>query len=210
MPRARIHPRARAGQKYGRYEVIHEAPRRNTQPYWLCRCTCGTEKEVSEFTLVTGLSKSCGCGRFGDMPGAQHTPEYWAWRTARQRCTNPNTRDFKRYGGRGIRMCKRWDKFSNFLDDMGFRPEGPERYTLDRINTNGPYSPENCRWATYRVQENNRRNTPFVMFKGRRIKLRDLADRYKIKHVLLYRRLAWGWPMQRALETPSEALRRRK
>ena len=130
---------------------------------WSCLCECGGKKIALRGDLVSGHTQSCGCLQKARTVGAntvhglarratQH-PLYNTWEKMRQRCNNPNSGDFKNYGGRGISVCSRWDWFPNFLADMGDRPES---YTLDRIDPDGDYTPENCRWATALQQRHNR------------------------------------------------------
>lgn len=159
------------GQKYGRLTVISCAGLYKRYNWWKCRCDCGNEKTVRSSRLTSGNTVSCGCYRtevntakavllgfnsatHGHTRGHKYTPEYLSWYAMRQRVNNKNHEHYPYYGGRGIKICKRWEKFANFLADMGPRPKG---HTLDRKDTNGNYEPKNCKWSTWKEQQNNRR-----------------------------------------------------
>ena len=142
------------GMQQGRLRCLEE---RGKKVY--CGCTCGTELEVWRGNFLAGYSQSCGClqkertSAANKTHGLADTPMYNAWRTMRARCSNPTHENYRHYGGRGIRVCARWESFENFLADMGERPEGKE---IDRINNNGHYKPGNCRWVTHAENVRNR------------------------------------------------------
>ena len=117
----------------------------------------------------------------------------------RQRCENPGSTQWPHYGGRGITVCARWQDFANFFADMG---ERPANCTLDRIDNDGPYSPENCRWATQKEQTNNRRRNRMITFGGETKTLQQWAERTGINHSTILMRFKLGWPVERALTTP--------
>ena len=161
------------GRKFGRWRVIAFAGIRGRRSLWKCVCECGKAKEVVGTRLVFGSSRSCGClniewtqkrNRQSPHPRLKHggrlkgySPEYTAWTNMIQRCTNLKRDTWKYYGGRGIKVCRRWRKsFAAFFADMGKRPKGK---TLDRRNPNGHYTKRNCRWVTWEIQRANRRSS---------------------------------------------------
>ncbi len=141
---------------------------------WLCRCDCGNEKIISIAKFSTGNTKSCGClqteVRFGNKNGVRHgmheSDEYEIWHGMLARCRNENHRHFSSYGGRGIIVCERWERFENFYADMGHRPSS--LHSLDRWpNNNGNYELSNCRWATRSQQQRNMRTNRIITAFGK-------------------------------------------
>jgi hypothetical protein len=112
----------------------------------------------------------------------------------KRRCGDPSNKSFHRYGGRGIKVCEAWERsFSVFLADMGYRPT--EKHTLDRIDVNGDYTPENCRWATMKEQQNNRTNNTLVTFDGLTMNVKQWSEYLGISHANIQYRLKAGWPL---------------
>lgn len=148
------------GQRFGKLLVVSRAPSVGKTARWNCICDCGRDTVKSSNVLRMGTVKSCGClrtlhGHCTTVSGkVVRSPEYFTWRSMLARCTNLNHHAWDNYGGRGITVCEDWHVFSNFLRDMGDRPDGK---TLDRINNDAGYFKENCRWATRSEQQKNRR-----------------------------------------------------
>ena len=147
------------GQRFGRLVVLEPRERgeKKTSQHWFCQCDCGKTTITRGTDLRLGRTRSCGCLRLRTTHGGYSTRAWLSWHMMRQRCQIPSNPDYPNYGGRGITVCDRWDKFENFFADMGERPEG---LTLDRINNDGNYEPTNCRWATLSEQRLNQRDRP--------------------------------------------------
>lgn len=153
-----------SGRRSGRLVALHRLDEKCGNNYrWLCRCDCGSEVAVSSANLGR-VTNSCGCLKREVLSakkgvprthGQTGTAEHRAWVSMRQRCSDPRCAAYANYGGRGIRICIRWASFENFIADMGPRPSA--QHSLDRVDVNGDYGPDNCRWATQAEQGRNRR-----------------------------------------------------
>ena len=156
-----------AGKTFGRWLVLEQATDKiYGKPAWVCKCTCGVVSNVGGSVLRMGESTSCGCYKqevsashmklVATKHGKWGTPNYYRWMSMKLRCYCPTHPAYKNYGGRGIRVCQRWlDSYAMFETDIGPRPT--PKHSLDRINNEGDYEPNNVRWATHKEQANNRR-----------------------------------------------------
>lgn len=201
---------AKAGEKYGRLTLIKETVCTSKKHMWLCKCDCGKLVEVSIYQLKNGECKSCGClrdevatQRCYDM--AKHnmalTRIYKLWGGMLGRCNNPNNKDFPKYGGRGIKVCDEWHDFVNFnnwANENGYSDE----LSIDRIDVNGNYEPNNCRWVTLAEQARNKRNNHFVEYNGETRCLKEWSRIIGKPYSTIHRRLKIGWTTERAFEQP--------
>ena len=182
------------GQKFGRLTVLGLVEIKRNQTYWLCRCSCGTEKVVCCRTLTSGHAKSCGCLNFENAPthGMSNSKIYRAWADIKTRCLNRNCNHngYKNYGGRGISMFSGWiEDFQAFYDYVSkLEHFGEKGYTLDRINNDGNYEPENVRWADRKAQQRNTRRNVFVEYQGKKMTLAEASEKSGINYQTLCQR----------------------
>ena len=171
------------GKTFGRLRVIKRVIKENGSPekvYWGCICKCGVTTVTTSGALRGGYTKSCGClnkekaKQINKSHGMRRSSEYAAWCDMKTRCYNKNFKDYDYYGGRGIVVCDRWIKsFEAFISDMGIKPY--PSFSLDRINPNGNYEPNNCRWISHKDQCRNRRNNFIIKFKNKTITKRHVT-----------------------------------
>lgn len=196
------------GQRFGRLLAVRAIPgSRNKPRRWLCRCDCGNEVEVITGDLRNGNTTSCGCyirELHADrlrIHGMSKTTTYNVWASMLQRCNNPNSDKYQYYGGRGITVCERWHVFENFLADMGERPS--KNHSIDRIDNDREYGPDNCRWTTMRRQNRNRRSNIEIEYQGETMCLVDWADRLGLKYETVRQRIQnQGWSVENAFSHP--------
>ena len=190
------------GNVYGRWTVLGFSGKRGPQgktPYWLCRCECGTIRDVAYPVLTSKIrpSRSCGClireitSKRSKTHGMRSSREYVCWTSMKDRCYNRRSPNFADYGGRGISVCDRWRvSFENFYTDMGQRPYG---HTLGRINNNDSYFKENCRWETITQQNRNKRSTILITYNEESLIVPDWSIRLNVPKQTIYARFYKGW-----------------
>lgn len=162
------------------------------QRWWLCKCDCGKTTRVNTTDLTSGHTKSCGCFQRSQASSSliqikkrnvnfhlSKTKTYRCWRAMMSRCYNPHTKYYKYYGGRGIGVDTPWHEYRNFLSDMG---EAGDKDTLDRIDCNGNYSKSNCRWASMKQQNNNRRNNIFLYVGNLKFSMKEFAEAFELPY----------------------------
>lgn len=190
------------GDEYGILTVVAELPivthgSRRIRVFQ-CQCECGKLTDVRLYNLRSGGVVSCGCAHFKYKNGEHKSSTYRSWDMMKQRCLNPKDPAYHNYGGRGIKVCERWLQFKTFLEDMGERPS--LEHSIDRYpDTNGPYAPGNCRWATRAEQNRNKRDNVLLTFNGETRCAADWADSVGINRSTFLHRLSRGYSIEEAL-----------
>lgn len=191
------------GLRFGRLLVIRRAENDIAgRTMWLCKCDCGNEKIVYGSHLKNGV-KSCGCYRKEKTTthGGKGTRVHRIWENMKARCYNHNNTAYRRYGGRGIAICAEWKTFDKFRDwamSSGYSDE----LTIDRIDPDGNYCPENCRWVTNKVQQNNLTTNHMLQYNGLNLSIAQWAEKCGIPYTTLLGRISRGWSVEKALTTP--------
>lgn len=206
------------GEKYGGLTVIasptYKICGNHTEQFAVCKCECGTEKIIRVHDMRDGRIVSCGCrkrSRFSKLihkHGLRNHPLYHKWLDIKQRCTNPSNNQYRNYGGRGIAMCKEWiDDPANFIE-WAMHNGWSQGLQIDRIDTNGDYSPDNCRFVTALVNANNKRNTIMVTVQGVVMPIMDAMRKYKIAipYETIYGRIKRGFDFEHAANLISAPL----
>lgn len=174
---------------------------KDTYPNWFYQCSCGTIKSIKKSNVTQNKTRSCGClyRQYEGSVNRSHGHSggrgvlYSTWTNMKQRCFDSATKKFYNYGGRGITVCDRWLSYENFYADMGASYPG-KPYSLDRIDNNGNYCPENCRWATPVEQRNNSRHLSQIELNGHTYTIKTLADLFGIPYGSMYHRVTHDGP----------------
>ena len=213
------------GKKFGRLKVVELLKVGDRGAEWKCICDCGIVSAKNGYDLRSGTSRSCWClcrelsSKREKTHGMTKTRFYKCWDGIRERCKNKNSKDYKKYGGRGIKCL--WKSFEEFKKDMyhsyliHFKKHGPKQTSLDRIDVNGHYSKENCQWATQKMQQNNTRVNHLFSFRGKTKTLTEwsrtsLAKKNKLGKELILYRINAGWPEKEILTTMVFSKRHKK
>ena len=196
------------GDVFIRWTVIAQGRDKGGRDAPQCRCECGSIGNVRKAKLLAGNSRSCGCLRDEELTkhgmttraSLESSNEYWVWNAMVQRCTNPNDRGYKNYGGRGITVHPEWLTFKGFYRDMGARPG--KGYSIEREDNNKAYGPDNCKWVTRAEQNRNKRNNFFITFNGEKKCLPEWGREKGMSPTTIRQRLSKGWSIEEALNTP--------
>lgn len=212
-----------SGKRFGRLTVIEKAKSKTSpsgakRAMWKCKCDCGNETVVWSYSLIKGRTQSCGClhlESFADVTrkykvthGGSKERLYRVWRDILSRCNNPNDIEFHNYGGRGITICSQWEDYAVFREwaiNSGYDSDAEYgEKTIDRIDVNKNYSPDNCRWVDIQAQNNNQRRNRRITYNGETMTMAQWAKRIGISSSGLMHRLNNGWPLDEALTRKSQ------
>lgn len=199
------------GKQYNFITILELVKKHNTHKFYKSLCSCGNVFIAIINNIKRGNTKSCGCFQHKLMKtrfkthGKSTSPEYNVYKTMINRCKDINHIQYKNYGGRGITVCDRWkESFENFITDMGQRPK--PKYQIDRIDNNGQYSKENCRWVSPKQNCKNGTMIKFYEYENKNWTIKELCSKFNINRECVRKRLIRGWSLHKALTTPSKNL----
>ncbi len=203
-----------SGRRYGKLTVVRRVNSPENHPHsplWECVCDCGKTKFVTSNNLTNGNTNSCGCIKNELMRETMMNRAIYRtddekrlnsiWIDMKRRCENANYKDFFNYGGRGISVCCEWHNYDTFKEwalANGYK----NGLSIDRVNVNGDYEPGNCRWATAIEQANNKRNTIYIEYHGRRFTISELSREYNLPYRTVFDRIKRGWSIDDVVKTP--------
>lgn len=202
------------GKRFGLWTVIERAKTSGPYVMWRCKCDCGNEGVVRANSLKRGDSKSCGCllRKVNAIAQTKHghygTRIYRIWDCMKARCNNPNSKSYSRYGSRGISVCEEWKEFMPFYT-WAMANGYDDKLTIDRIDNEKGYSPQNCRWVNMKTQQNNKASCHYVTYDGETLTLSLWAEKLNIPYDLLIHRISQGWTFERAINTPKRKHKRK-
>lgn len=192
-------------KRFGRLIVLEKSPLKGKNTKWLCKCDCGNRKLVTTGNLSTGHTQSCGCLRkevateSNTTHGLSKSRFYQCWRDMLDRTHRKQNRAFGNYGGRGITVCNKWNSFQGFKEDMyesylvHSEIHGEKNTTLDRIDYNGNYHFDNCRWATPKVQSTNKRSNKRFIIDGELLTAKEISEKFSLPYSTIIKRINRGW-----------------
>lgn len=183
---------------------------------WKCQCDCGNITISSMHYLIHGKRISCGCSS-RERNSIAHTTHkqsktrlYRIWRSMKQRCRNPKASNYDRYGNKGVEVCSEWANSFETFRDWALGHGYSKELTIDRIDSSQGYSPDNCRWATYKEQANNRSSNKLMKYNGEVKTIAEWSELFNVRYSTVLSRLHKGWSFERALTTPVQEHHRRE
>ncbi len=205
------------GKKFGRLTVVEFSHKNRNRVYWKCQCDCGNEVTIRADGLKTGHTNSCGCynkevlrnAKWNETHGKSKSKIHEIWRNMKNRCYNPNTDEYQNYGGRGITVCSEWigehgaENFIKWALKSGYDENADfGQCTIDRIDVDGNYCPENCKWSTMKEQGNNKRNNRYITYNGETKTLTQWCEYYGLPYHTIKARIYRGWDIEDAFFRP--------